>query len=106
MNDLDPYVCLFEVCDQPDILYKHSQPWLKHMRQEHMLQWRCPAKFHKAEVFQTRAEFEDHMWQHHCGTFSEKQLPLLAERSARPNGPTLPSCPLCGLSETNISRME
>ena len=76
------------------------------MRQEHMLQWRCPAKSHKPEVFQTRAEFEDHMWQHHRGTFSEKQLPLLAERSARPNGPTFPSCPLCGLSETNISRME
>ena len=76
------------------------------MRQEHMLQWRCPAKSHKPVVFQTRAEFEDHMWQHHRGTFSEKQLPLLAKRSAQPNGPTFPSCPLCGHSETNISRME
>lgn len=71
-----------------------------------MLQWRCPAKSHTPEIFPTRAEFEDHVRQQHRGTFSEKQLPLLAERSARPNGPTFPSCPLCGLSETDSSRME
>lgn len=106
MNDLDPYVCLFEVCSQPDILYKRIQPWLEHMRQEHMLQWRCPAKSHKPEIFHTRAEFEDHMRQCHHDTFSEKQLPLLTERIAWPNGPMFPSCPLCGLVETDIGCIE
>ncbi|KAF1985819.1 hypothetical protein K402DRAFT_464139 [Aulographum hederae CBS 113979] len=100
-NDLDPYVCLFEDCDHPLELYKHSEAWLKHMRQEHMLRWRCAAKSHKPEMFETRAAFEEHMRQRHKNTFSEKQLPLLAERSARPTGPTFVECPLCGLSQAN-----
>jgi hypothetical protein len=69
------------------------------MRQEHMLQWRCAAKSHQPETFHTREEFEFHMDQCHKGTFTVQQLPLLAERSARPIGPTFPSCPLCGETE-------
>ncbi|KAI1095380.1 hypothetical protein F5B19DRAFT_342151 [Rostrohypoxylon terebratum] len=35
VNDLDAYVCLFDPCDEPNTLYRHSKDWLLHMRLQH-----------------------------------------------------------------------
>lgn len=94
-HDLDPYVCLFEPCNNSNVLYKHSEDWLKHMRQ-HNLRWRCTAKAHGVLVFDDKNEYEQHMKTAHKG--SRSQLSIIAARSSRSAGPVFESCPLCGES--------
>ncbi|QKX61259.1 uncharacterized protein TRUGW13939_08407 [Talaromyces rugulosus] len=97
-HDLDPYVCLFETCDKSDVLYKHSEDWLKHMRQ-HKLRWRCTAKAHGVLVFADRNEYEQHMNTTHKSARS--QLSVIAALCSRSAGPVFESCPLCGESDSN-----
>ena len=94
-SDLDAYVCLFEECDRAEELYKHSEQWLKHMRQ-HFLRWTCNAKSHGVQLFRSRYDYESHMREYHKGAFTEAQLSLLTERNARPMEPMFASCPFCG----------
>ena len=101
-NDLDAYVCLFEECNKPEELYNHSEDWLKHMR-EHALRWRCISKSHGTLVFDSRAEYEDHMRGKHKGAFTDEQIRVLTERNARTIGPMFTSCPLCGAKEAKGS---
>lgn len=97
-HDLDPYVCLFETCDNSDALYKHSEDWLKHMYQ-HKLRWRCTAKAHGVLVFSDQTEYEQHMNTAHKSARS--QLSMIAARSSRSAGPIFESCPLCGESDSD-----
>ncbi|KAL2834633.1 hypothetical protein BJY01DRAFT_81612 [Aspergillus pseudoustus] len=99
-HDIDPYVCLFEDCDAPDVLYGHSQSWLKHMRQ-HSKRWRCPAKSHEPLVFETQPEYETHMVETH--KVHGPQVLLMIQRHCRSSGPLFESCPLCGASGPNLS---
>lgn len=100
-HDLDPYVCLFETCDTPDILYNHSQDWLKHMRQHRLRQWRCAAKSHGVLLFEDQIEYEEHMRTKH--KITESQLSMLVERGSRSSGPIFKFCPLCGTSDYDTS---
>lgn len=100
-HDLDPYVCLFKTCDTPDILYNHSQDWLKHMRQHILQQWRCAAKSHGMLLFDDQIEYEEHMRTKHKNT--ESQLSMLVERGSRSSGPIFKFCLLCGTSDYGTS---
>ncbi|OCL13226.1 hypothetical protein AOQ84DRAFT_416491 [Glonium stellatum] len=98
LKDLDPYVCLFENCSKENQLYNSVKDWLCHMKFKHRLQWRCAVKVHSKEtarIFNLQKDFEDHMKKFHEGTFTEAQLPLLVESSARPVTPIFETCPLC-----------
>ena len=88
-------MCLFEECNEPEVIYKHSDHWLKHMRQ-HTLRWYCNAKSHGVQKFDDQLDYEDHMRESHEGAFTESQLPLLVKQSARTTGPMFQSCPFCG----------
>ncbi|KAE8141517.1 hypothetical protein BDV38DRAFT_278873 [Aspergillus pseudotamarii] len=99
-HDLDAYVCLFENCNQGDTLYSHSEEWLAHMR-EHKIRWRCTARAHGIFVFKNQEEYLDHIRSKHKGT--ETQLHFLADPSSRSSGPIFEFCPLCGISQLNIS---
>ncbi|KAI0553244.1 hypothetical protein F4679DRAFT_532514 [Xylaria curta] len=101
-NDLDPYVCMFEECDSPDELYKHSHEWLKHMR-EHSLRWRCTSKSHGELIYTTKDEYLAHMKTEHAMKLTDAQLKVLAERNGRTMGPMFKSCPLCGIEEVDGS---
>lgn len=93
-NDLDPYVCLFESCDQPEELYSHSDQWLKHMN-DHAWIWRCTS--HRDVLLSTRDEYISHMREAHNTTLTDTQLRVMADRSGRRRGTLFKSCPLCGL---------
>ncbi|KAK3952208.1 hypothetical protein QBC32DRAFT_324617 [Pseudoneurospora amorphoporcata] len=100
-NDLDPYVCLFDDCDQPDELFSHSDDWRRHMR-EHTLRWRCNSKSHGVLVFPTEGEYLSHMREAHS-SFTEPQLQVLAKRNGRPIEPMFKLCPICGTSDATDS---
>ena len=86
------------------------------MRLEHKLQWRCAARIHSKPItFARRGDFQNHMRQSHAGTFTEAQLDLITEGSARPIGSTFTYCPICDsdkvsdteqAADANPSRME
>ncbi|KAL3954763.1 hypothetical protein ACCO45_010326 [Purpureocillium lilacinum] len=94
-NDLDAYVCLFEECGEPDKLWRRSEAWLKHMT-EHTLRWRCPAKAHRDEHFETQDAFRAHLLEGHKKAYSDAELAMLISRSRKATGPLFTSCPLCG----------
>lgn len=102
VNDLDAYVCLFEDCDCPEILYSHSSKWLDHMR-EHALRWRCTSKSHGGFLGKSRDDYIAHIKTVHGSRLTDAQLRVLADKSARTMGQMFKSCPLCGTQETRGS---
>lgn len=96
MNDLEPYVCLFEECAEPHTLFRDRAAWLSHMQKEHTMQWYCNAPGHDPCIMSTRKDFEDHMRSAHSGAFTEPQLPWLEKRSRGPASTLFTSCLLCG----------
>ncbi|KAK6449041.1 hypothetical protein FP744_10005291 [Trichoderma asperellum] len=100
VNDLDPYVCLFEKCNEPNKLYKHRRKWLSHMHQ-HIQHWRCPSH-RELDPFLTREEYMQHMREAHKIKLGENKLLLLANRSARKPTQLFLSCPLCGGRDAEV----
>ncbi|UKZ47986.1 hypothetical protein TrVGV298_002222 [Trichoderma virens] len=99
-NDLDSYVCLFEGCNQPDELYKHSDKWLSHMHQ-HGQRWRCPSH-RELGMFLSNEEYMQHMRDVHDTKLSDAKLRALASRNARSLPKLFPLCPLCGKDESEV----
>ncbi|KAL2673791.1 hypothetical protein Neosp_012235 [[Neocosmospora] mangrovei] len=99
-NDLDPYVCLFEDCDQPDVLYIHSDEWLGHLHQ-HGKVWRCPSH-REMGPFSTLEEYMRHMREVHDTKLSDRQLRVVANRNSRKATKLFQSCPLCGREESEV----
>ncbi|KAL6819917.1 hypothetical protein V8C40DRAFT_251957 [Trichoderma camerunense] len=99
-NDLDPYVCLFEDCSEPDELYKHSEKWLSHM-QQHIQRWRCPSH-RELGLFLTSDGYIQHMRDVHDTKLNDSKLRALANRNARSLPKLFVSCPLCGKDESEI----
>lgn len=100
-NDLEPYVCLFEDCNNPEELYSHSEDWLKHMRR-HTLRWYCKSKSHSTFVFESGFQYEQHMRGAHKSAFTDDQLRVLTKRIPRTIGPMFECCPLCRSSSDDV----
>lgn len=98
LNNLDPYVCLFETCETATELYAHSHTWLNHMR-EHTTKWRCVSKSHGSFSTSTKDEYLHHMESVHPGKLSPAQLAILADRNAKAAESLFESCPLCGITK-------
>jgi hypothetical protein len=100
LNDLEPYVCVFEDCNDAHRLFRDRAAWLSHMQETHTKQWTCTAAGHKLCVFETEQGFEDHMRVDHAAGFKESQLPWYKKRSQGPAASTFSACPLCGYEPT------
>ncbi|MCJ1307424.1 hypothetical protein MMC25_001070 [Agyrium rufum] len=96
LNDLEPYVCVFENCNDSHRLFRDRVAWLSHMQETHTKQWTCTAAGHKVCVFENEQDFEDHMRISHAAGFKESQLPWYKKRSQGPAASTFTACPLCG----------
>ncbi|RSM12538.1 hypothetical protein CEP52_002366 [Fusarium oligoseptatum] len=99
-NDLDPYICLFEECDQADVLYTHSDEWLGHLHQ-HGKVWRC-SSHREMGPFSTLEDYMRHMREVHDTKLSDRQLRVVANRNSRKATKLFPSCPLCGREESEV----
>lgn len=88
LNDIDPYVCLFEACDKPENCFKTVDDWLSHIQWQHTLVFSCQSTGHESELFSSSADLELHMHQQHWREFSESQLPFLVHKSVRPSPDT------------------
>lgn len=88
LNDIDPYVCLFEACDKLENFFRTVEDWLSHIQWQHTLVFSCQSIGHKSELFNSGADLELHMHQQHSREFSESQLPFLIHKSLRPSPDT------------------
>lgn len=98
LADSRPLVCLFDPCDEPGVLYSHRKDWLRHMRR-HTKHWRCTARTHGLQNFESFENFLRHMKIDHKRSYIESQKALLAERGVPSTGHLFETCPLCGLAE-------
>jgi hypothetical protein len=96
LNDLEPYVCVFEECNDAHRLFRDRAAWLSHMQETHTKQWTCTAAGHRLCIFETEQGFEDHMRFDHAAGFKESQMPWYKKRSQGPAASTFTACPLCG----------
>lgn len=94
MKDLEPYICLFENCSEPQQLYRDRTSWLSHMR-NHAVKWTCSLRTHKPQTFDTEGLYDQHMQSDHTGRFPPSQLAALKKRSQRPSTSLFDECPLC-----------
>ncbi|KAL7928499.1 hypothetical protein V8C35DRAFT_325906 [Trichoderma chlorosporum] len=99
-NDLDAYVCIFENCDEPDLLYSRSDDWLDHLHQHNKF-WRC-LSHRELGPFSTREEYIRHIQEAHNTKFSDTQLRALARNNARKTAKLFFSCPFCGKDAANV----
>ncbi|ETS79226.1 hypothetical protein PFICI_09079 [Pestalotiopsis fici W106-1] len=102
LADLDPLVCLFDHCDEPQVLYSHRKDWLQHMH-KHTERWHCKAKSHGLRKFGTFEKFLLHMKDDHTKNYNDSQIDLLAERGIQSDRQLFEICPLCGISEKHDS---
>ncbi|CAJ0549734.1 Ff.00g033470.m01.CDS01 [Fusarium sp. VM40] len=100
-NDLDAYICVFEDCDQPEVLYNHSDQWLSHL-QQHRRFWRCPSH-RDLEPFSSGEDYIAHMREVHASKLSDKRLRAMANKNSRKIAKLFPSCPLCDKEESDIN---
>ncbi|XMA19839.1 hypothetical protein WAI453_012630 [Rhynchosporium graminicola] len=96
LNDLEPYVCVFQDCSDPNRLFRGRATWLSHMQETHTKQWTCRAASHRLVVFDTEIGFENHMRFDHAKGFKESQLPWYKKRSQGSAANLFTECPLCG----------
>ncbi|KAI0469771.1 hypothetical protein GGR56DRAFT_242743 [Xylariaceae sp. FL0804] len=62
----------------------------------HTERWRCAAKSHGEQTFQTRRDFNKHMTETHGKTYTTAQLELLGDRLMLRASALFACCPLCG----------
>ncbi|KAK3384603.1 hypothetical protein B0T24DRAFT_716268 [Lasiosphaeria ovina] len=84
LRDIDPYVCLFEHCDQENTLFKTQEEWLGHMQWQHTVVWACQVRGHEFAIYDSPGELEHHIRSEHPASFTEIQLPVLIQESASP----------------------
>lgn len=98
-------MCLFEDCNQPDVLYTRSEAWLDHLHQ-HKKVWHCSLRC-EIGPFSELEEYMGHMRQVHNTKLNDRQLRAIANRNSRRTGALFLSCPLCGREESEVeSRLE
>ncbi|KAK7973459.1 hypothetical protein PG988_007593 [Apiospora saccharicola] len=99
-DDLSPYVCIYEDCDMPDVMYLSTDQWKAHLAKSHSaFRWICDTCWLESD---NRSEFEfdaeeawvNHLAAEHEGEFEDEDLDDLAEASRRSVIPPV-SCPLC-----------
>ena len=88
LKDIDPYVCLFEDCNQGDVLFPSVEEWLGHMQWQHTVVYSCQAPGHEEHIYSSEAELEEHIRQIHPGSFTTSQLPHLVKQGALPAADT------------------
>lgn len=105
LGGLDPYVCLFERCNQPYNLYPSRKQWLHHMRSEHLVKWTCVVEHDPVIEFGTHNELTQHMTQSHWDIYGEllSFVPSMAEACKNVPEVVFESCPFCdGTPDNNL----
>ena len=109
MKDLEPYICVFEDCSQPESRFRDQSAWMTHLR-SHAMRWSCRLPGHPRGrgtlVFTCGDEYAAHLKEHDSQgkSFSDAQIQLLKRQRALPDPTPLKTCPLCQITLTDLSQ--
>ncbi|KAJ5341809.1 CNH domain protein [Penicillium brevicompactum] len=100
IGDIMPYICILETCPTPNTLFKSSKDWMTHMGKEHVSpgKWTCMDSAHESPcLYESRSEFQDHMFEFHADQFDESDLEDLLEAcyESKSGNLSLSKCPFC-----------
>ncbi|KAK2929217.1 Protein kinase domain [Fusarium oxysporum f. sp. vasinfectum] len=92
-RDLQAYVCTFDNCEAPDVLFETRQDWVQHEFENHRREWHCNDPKHNP--YNSETEFIKHMKASHELQLPEPQLLSLAKLCERPSSADTVICPFC-----------
>jgi hypothetical protein len=106
MNDLVPYICLFEDCPGKTDCFRSFNDWVLHMKQEHKeRQWMCLSPTHEPLLFRAENLYISHMFQDHAGTFAPSEITSLAQMRIGSISEDLQGCPFWPRCEDDDERL-
>ncbi|KAG8406636.1 hypothetical protein J3458_020977 [Metarhizium acridum] len=97
-EDISPYTCIIEGCEQQDALFVTRAQWMKHILSHYPECWECqPCGFpgNPPRIFPSVQLFLNHTKEAHGHAVSEDQYPVLVAGAARPGPTDISDCPLC-----------
>jgi hypothetical protein len=76
-----PFICIFDTCNKPNILYDSEAAWLNHLRVDHARKgWTCLDSDHDETLFfLTKADLISHITKDHDDSLSVEELEQIAE---------------------------
>ncbi|KAF2474226.1 uncharacterized protein BDR25DRAFT_385695 [Lindgomyces ingoldianus] len=92
LQDLQPYVCTYEDCENPDQLLRSRREWAEH-EASHRKVWRCPE--HTTAIYKSKLGLEDHLRRKHSDSFPEHQLTSIIKVSETSTIDLRQKCPIC-----------
>lgn len=110
MHDLAPYVCLFEDCTLPTLMFRTADAWVGHMIEAHSQTiWNCTdckkqtltengEKF--SYVFESIQDYKAHISEIHPSPISDEHLALLLQMDGRQQL-RIADCIFCGFPKTS-----
>ena len=104
-KDLEPYICTFETCSNPEKLYDRRRHWFNHECQMHRSLWTCNG--HCDATFVTEDEMIGHMKIVYPDANMNKQaLVVLSSSSKKTDKDLTASCPFCSESMAGLVRIQ
>lgn len=115
VQDIRPYICLFQSCNTPLRQFTTKNEWINHMSSQHAQVWGCQVKGHETYLFRNPGELETHLQYEHSDIVGTDQISFLATKSARTRSDILGAlatenmpeivkglslCPFCNLDES------
>ncbi|PPJ54661.1 hypothetical protein CBER1_07655 [Cercospora berteroae] len=82
-DDLQPYVCTYEICASAHRAYSSAHQWKQHMISAHPISWRCPLECDR--VFTTVQDLETHVVEHHKVSDDAMTLKTVSDACADPH---------------------
>lgn len=102
MQDLAPYFCLVQDCEQPRQTFRSSEEWLDHTKRAHARSvWTCqichePGTENRIGIFDKIEEFVQHEEQFHSSSIKPGEIAFVAETSCHKEMPIFDNCLFCG----------
>lgn len=100
-RDLQAYMCTFDNCENPDVLFETRQDWVRHEFENHRREWHCNDPKH--DPCNSETEFITHMKGLHELQLPEPELLSLAKLCERSSSAEAFICPLCKEGSHDVS---
>ncbi|KAL1985602.1 hypothetical protein VTN96DRAFT_7582 [Rasamsonia emersonii] len=93
LRDLQPYICTYESCPQPDQLFNSRQLWVEHENIFHRRVWRCHE--HPVLLYHSPESLVAHLHREHTDSMTERQIEGLVDICVTSLVDDRPVCPIC-----------
>jgi len=93
LQDLQPYICTYNECEDRDRLFNSRTAWLEHERLGHRRVWLCFE--HTEPKFWSKVALQHHLESEHGNNITETQIQDLVEVSELSVEDTRTACPFC-----------